>query len=256
MPRRQVSGARRAVVRESGARFRRPRRPGKDSRSRRCASRTSASCRRITRCCRRTRRTRVSRTSSSRRRASSGGVAQFAGGVPAMCDGITQGNAGMELSLFSREVIAMSTAVALTHNMFDAALCLGICDKIVPGSADRRVAVRPFADHFRARRPDDERPHQRRQSQGPPAIRDRPVRSRRVARSRIGGVSRPRHLHVLRHGEQQSDADGSDGPASAELGVRAPAHAVARRAHGRSREARARTDARTRQLHADRPCRR
>src|SRR5262249_38424614 len=62
-----------------------------------------------------------------------GGTAQFAGGVPAMCDGITQGNAGMELSLFSREVIAMSTAVALTHNMFDAALCLGICDKIVPG---------------------------------------------------------------------------------------------------------------------------
>ncbi|APR36949.1 phosphogluconate dehydratase [Paraburkholderia sp. SOS3] len=62
-----------------------------------------------------------------------GGVAQFAGGVPAMCDGITQGNAGMELSLFSREVIAMSTAVALTHNMFDAALCLGVCDKIVPG---------------------------------------------------------------------------------------------------------------------------
>lgn len=63
----------------------------------------------------------------------SGGVAQFAGGVPAMCDGVTQGNPGMELSLFSREVIAMATAVALTHNMFDAALCLGICDKIVPG---------------------------------------------------------------------------------------------------------------------------
>ncbi len=62
-----------------------------------------------------------------------GGVAQFAGGVPAMCDGVTQGNPGMELSLFSREVIAMATAVALTHNMFDAALCLGICDKIVPG---------------------------------------------------------------------------------------------------------------------------
>ena len=62
-----------------------------------------------------------------------GGIAQFAGGVPAMCDGVTQGNAGMELSLFSRETIAMSTAIALTHNMFDAALCLGICDKIVPG---------------------------------------------------------------------------------------------------------------------------
>ncbi|UDG82177.1 phosphogluconate dehydratase [Candidatus Vallotia cooleyia] len=62
-----------------------------------------------------------------------GGVAQFAGGVPAMCDGITQGNSGMELSLFSREIIAMSTAIALSHNMFDAVICLGICDKIVPG---------------------------------------------------------------------------------------------------------------------------
>ncbi|HXH01856.1 MAG TPA: phosphogluconate dehydratase [Candidatus Competibacteraceae bacterium] len=62
-----------------------------------------------------------------------GAVAQFAGGVPAMCDGVTQGRAGMELSLFSREVIAMSTAIALSHEMFDAALCLGVCDKIVPG---------------------------------------------------------------------------------------------------------------------------
>ena len=62
-----------------------------------------------------------------------GGVAQFAGGTPAMCDGITQGQPGMELSLFSRDVVAMSTAVALSHNMFDAALYLGVCDKIVPG---------------------------------------------------------------------------------------------------------------------------
>lgn len=62
-----------------------------------------------------------------------GATAQFAGGVPAMCDGVTQGQAGMELSLFSRDVIAMSTAVALSHNMFDAVLCLGVCDKIVPG---------------------------------------------------------------------------------------------------------------------------
>ena len=62
-----------------------------------------------------------------------GSVGQVAGGVPAMCDGVTQGEAGMELSLASREVIAMSTAVALSHNMFDAALCLGVCDKIVPG---------------------------------------------------------------------------------------------------------------------------
>ncbi len=63
----------------------------------------------------------------------SGATAQVAGGVPAMCDGITQGQAGMDLSLFSRDVIAMSTAVALSHNMFDAGLCLGVCDKIVPG---------------------------------------------------------------------------------------------------------------------------
>lgn len=62
-----------------------------------------------------------------------GGVAQVAGGVPAMCDGVTQGTAGMELSLFSRDVIALATAVGLSHNMFDAAMFLGICDKIVPG---------------------------------------------------------------------------------------------------------------------------
>ena len=62
-----------------------------------------------------------------------GAVAQVAGGVPAMCDGVTQGQDGMELSLFSRDVIAMSTAIALSHNMFDGALYLGICDKIVPG---------------------------------------------------------------------------------------------------------------------------
>ena len=62
-----------------------------------------------------------------------GGVAQVAGGVPAMCDGVTQGFAGMELSLFSRDVIAMATAVGLSHDMFDAAVYLGVCDKIVPG---------------------------------------------------------------------------------------------------------------------------
>ena len=62
-----------------------------------------------------------------------GAVAQVAGGVPAMCDGVTQGQSGMELSLFSRDIIAMSTAIGLSHAMFDAAVYLGICDKIVPG---------------------------------------------------------------------------------------------------------------------------
>ena len=64
---------------------------------------------------------------------SAGATGQVAGGVPAMCDGVTQGQPGMELSLFSRDVIAMATAVSLSHNMFDAAICLGTCDKIVPG---------------------------------------------------------------------------------------------------------------------------
>ena len=62
-----------------------------------------------------------------------GGTAQVAAGVPAMCDGVTQGRPGMELSLASRDVIAMSTAVGLSHGVYDAALCLGVCDKIVPG---------------------------------------------------------------------------------------------------------------------------
>ncbi|MCB1450429.1 MAG: dihydroxy-acid dehydratase, partial [Nitratireductor sp.] len=62
-----------------------------------------------------------------------GGVAQVAGGVPAMCDGVTQGEPGMELSLFSRDAIAMAAGIGLSHNMFDAAMFLGVCDKIVPG---------------------------------------------------------------------------------------------------------------------------
>ncbi len=72
-----------------------------------------------------------SRIREAARRA--GGTAQVAGGVPAMCDGVTQGQPGMELSLFSRDVIAMAAGVALSHNCFDAAVFLGVCDKIVPG---------------------------------------------------------------------------------------------------------------------------
>ena len=65
--------------------------------------------------------------------AEAGGIAQVAGAVPAMCDGVTQGQPGMELSLFSRDLIAMAAGIGLSHNMFDAALYLGVCDKIVPG---------------------------------------------------------------------------------------------------------------------------
>ena len=68
----------------------------------------------------------------SRRSTKERATAQVAGGTPAMCDGITQGYAGMELSLFSRDVIAMSTAIGLSHQMFDGGLFMGVCDKIVP----------------------------------------------------------------------------------------------------------------------------
>ena len=74
-----------------------------------------------------------------------GGVAQVAGSVPAMCDSVTQGDPGMEMSLFSRDVIAMSTAIGLSHNVYDAALMLSICDKIIPiwSSARYNTAVCP-----------------------------------------------------------------------------------------------------------------
>ena len=80
-----------------------------------------------------------------------GGIAQFAGGVPAMCDGITQGRDGMQLSLYSRDVIAMSTAIALSHDMFDGALMLGVCDKIVPGLLIGALSFGHLPDRLRAR---------------------------------------------------------------------------------------------------------
>ena len=86
-----------------------------------------------TTCSRRTSPTATTRAMLKKAVIRAGGIAQFAGGVPAMCDGITQGRDGMQLSLYSRDVIAMSTAIALSHDMFDGALMLGVCDKIVPG---------------------------------------------------------------------------------------------------------------------------
>ena len=100
-----------------------------------------------------------------------GGIAQFAGGVPAMCDGVTQGRDGMQLSLFSRDVIAMATAVALSHDMFDAALMLGVCDKIVPGLLIGALQLRAPAHGLRAGRPDVLGTAERREGEGPPALR-------------------------------------------------------------------------------------
>ncbi len=108
-----------------------------------------------------------------------GATAQFAGGVPAMCDGVTQGMPGMELSLFSRDVIAMATGVALAHGMFDAALCLGVCDKIVPGLLIGALAFGHLPTHLRARRPDALRHRQQGQGAHPQAVRRRQGRARR-----------------------------------------------------------------------------
>ena len=147
-----------------------PSRRPRSASSARGSCRTSASSPPTTTCCRRTSRWSASLRSSNRRRCEAGGVAQFAGGVPAMCDGVTQGEPGMELSLFSRDVIAMATAVSLSHNTFDAALCLGICDKIVPGLLDRRADVRPSADDPGAGRADAVGAAQPGQGEGSPAL--------------------------------------------------------------------------------------
>ena len=98
-----------------------------------------------------------------------GGVAQVAGGVPAMCDGITQGRAGMELSLFSRDVIAMSAAIALSHDMFDAAVFLGVCDKIVPGTRDRGASLWAFACRVHPGGTDAVRPAESEEGEASPA---------------------------------------------------------------------------------------
>ena len=118
---------------------------------RRTSSPTSPSSPPTTTCCRPTSRWRRFPAIIKQAVHEAGGVAQFAGGVPAMCDGVTQGQAGMELSLFSRDVIAMATAVALSHDMFDGALMLGVCDKIVPGLVIGGPDLRPPAGDLRAR---------------------------------------------------------------------------------------------------------
>src|SRR3546814_18974262 len=80
-----------------------------------------------------------------------GATAQFAGGVPAMCDGVTQGQSGMELSLFSRDVIAMDTAIAMSHQMLDAAVYLAVCDTIVLGSTEERRVGKECVSTCRSR---------------------------------------------------------------------------------------------------------
>jgi len=105
--------------------------------------------------------------------AQAGGVAQVAGGVPAMCDGVTQGRRGMELSLLSREIIAMSTAVALSHELFDAVLLLGVCDKIAPGMLIGALSFGELPTLFVPSGPTALWTRQRREDSDPRALRRR-----------------------------------------------------------------------------------
>ena len=116
-----------------------------------------------------------------------GGIAQFAGGVPAMCDGVTQGRDGMQLSLYSRDVIAMSAAIALSHDMFDGALMMGVCDKIVPGLLIGALSFGHLPTVFVPAGPMASGLPERREGPGAPALRRGQGRSRRAARGR-GGV--------------------------------------------------------------------
>ena len=144
-----------------------------------------------------------------------GATAQIAGGVPAMCDGVTQGQDSMELSLFSRDIIAMSTSIALSHGMFEGALLLGICRQDRAGLADRRIALWPFANNPRARWPDAVGAGQQRKNPRAAAFRRRQGGPRRIARGRKRQLSQRGNLHLFWHCQLQPDDDGDDGAAYA-----------------------------------------
>jgi dihydroxyacid dehydratase/phosphogluconate dehydratase len=154
---------------------------------------------------------------------------QVAGGVPAMCDGVTQGQPGMELSLFSRDVIALAAGVALSHNCFDAALYLGVCDKIVPGlimaaaTFGHIPAVFVPAGPMTSGIPNDEKSRVRN------AYAEGKIDAGRADGRRDGQLPRPRHLHLLRHSQHQPDADGVHGAPPPRHQLREPRHAPARR---------------------------
>ena len=206
-------------LRQRGPCLRRRARPTTSSRSWPSARPTSASSLPTTTCCRRTRRSTAIPDIIKDEARKRGATAQVAGGVPAMCDGVTQGTPGMELSLFSRDVIAMGTAVALSHDVFDARAAAGHLRQDRAGPADRRAAFRPPAHRLRAGRADAHRPVQQRQGQGARAGGAGPGGARGPAGRRDGGLPRAGHLHLLRHRQQQPDADGGHGPARAGHGL-------------------------------------
>ena len=139
------------------------------------------------------------RTHQARRARGGRARAQVAGGVPAMCDGVTQGEAGMELSLFSRDVIALSTAVALSHQMFDAAVYLGVCDKIVPGLLIGALSFGHLPAVFVPAGPMTSGLVQRREVEDPPAL-------RRGQGRRAPSCWRPRRRPITRRAPAPSTA--------------------------------------------------
>jgi phosphogluconate dehydratase len=166
--------------------------------------------------------------------AGAGGVAQVAGAVPAMCDGITQGEAGMDLSLISRDVIALSVVIALSHNLFDGALLLGICDKIMPGLL---MGALQFGHLPMILVP------------GGPMPTGIANREKARARERFS-----RDLHLLRHSQQQPAAGRGDGPASARSLFCQSRHPIAGCLYQGSGKAGCRAYFSRQQLHTHCPC--
>ena len=130
-----------------------------------------------------------------------GATCQVAGGVPAMCDGVTQGQRGMELSLFSRDAIAMSTAIALSHGMFEGAALLGICDKIVPGLLIGALRFGHLPTILIPAGPMPSGLANKEKARVRETVRAGQGGARGTAGSRIGQLSLGGHLHLLRHGE-------------------------------------------------------
>ena len=181
-----------------------------------------------------------------------GATAQVAGGVPAMCDGVTQGTPGMELSLFSRDVIAMGTAVALTHDMFDAALLLGVCDKIVPGLLIGALHFGHLPTVFVPAGPMPSGLSNSAKAKVREQAAQGLVGRQGLLDAEMARLPRARHLHLLRHRQQQPDAAGSHGPACAGHGLHPARRFDARGAHARGGAHRARP----RRRRSRTPCRR
>ena len=145
-----------------------------------------------------------------------------------MCDGVTQGRPGMELSLFSRDVIALSTAVALTHDAFDAALMLGTCDKIVPGLMIGALSFGHLPILFSPAGPMPSGIPNKEKAKVRELFALGQVTREELLDGRGRVLSHRRHLHLLRHRQFQPDDDGADGRPPARHGLRQSRHASSR----------------------------